>query len=312
MDLLRRLSVGALLAPLARPVTGAGPTAESSAGGSGPVAAAMGRHRGRLRRHPATTVPPQPVVLGGARVVQVDGASCGSTVLLMLAATGDPVLARWLEIGELPAGLLPHRMPPEIPREDGTGLAVAPGLRTAVDRLAAAQRHVHRRTSARALCLLPWPAALGTPPWPAAREARFPGVRYHHLPIDDTAPAAASLLAAVHTATLAGTPVPLYTGGDLAHGLTSAPPRHVVLAVPPPDGAPHRGHDTSGNPVLHLFEPSGGRVHQVPVADLLGRSDPHPALGGWPHVCWVLLPRTGAGSPSVAPATGGRHAGQVP
>jgi len=200
----------------------------------------------------------------------------------MLAATGDPVLAGWLETGELPTDLPPHRVPPEIPHRvadiDAAG------------RMAAAQRHVKWRTGARALGPLRWPAALGTPPWTAAREARFPGVRYRGVPVDDASPAAATLLARVHGATLAGIPVPLYTGGDLGRGLAGAVPRHVVLAVPPPSDVPHRGRDQAGEPVLHLYDPSDGRVHQVLLADLLGRTSPHPALGGWTHVVWILLP----------------------
>ncbi|GAA4417262.1 hypothetical protein GCM10023169_13160 [Georgenia halophila] len=311
MDLWRRLSLGALVAPLARPLAGAGPAEAEDGEEPGPVTAAMsrrraaGRHRGALG-----TVPPQPVVLGGVRVTQTDGTTCGSTVLLMLAATGDPVLARWLETGELAEDLPAHRIPPEIPRAPGPGLDVA-RLASTADRLTAAQQHIQRRTSARALRLLPWPPALGTPPWTAAREARFPGVRYQHLPLDDAAAATAPLLAAAHEATLGGTPVPLYAGGDLGRGVTTAVPRHVVLAVPPPARAKNRGYDGAGNPVLHLYEPAGGDVHQVPVADLLGRTAPHAALGHWTHVCWLLLPRTSRPDLRrwpLASARGGGHA----
>ncbi|MFC7406456.1 hypothetical protein [Georgenia alba] len=309
----RRLSLAALLAPLARPVAGPGPTAEHGSTRPGPATAALGTSGDRAedpgsggRR--SRPVPPQPVTLGGARVVQVDQTTCGSTVLLMLAATGDPVLARWLETGELPADLPPHRVPPEIPRDGELRPARPHG---AAERMAAAQQHIKARTVARALGLLPWPAGLGTPPWTAAREARFPGVRYQHLPLDDAAPGTAPLLAATHAATLAGTPVPLYAGGDLGRGVATAVPRHVVLAVPPPAAAPHRGRDGTGNPVLHLYEPSGGHVHQVPIADLLGRSEPHPALGGWSHVAWVLLPRRRSGGAAVEAVASARGRGQA-
>ena len=248
-------------------------------------------------------VAPQLVTLGGAPARQSDPTTCGSTVLLMLAATGDPLLAAWLEDGSIPADLPPHRLPPEIP----------PGRQApdAAGRMALAQRYVKERTSARALGPLRWPGALGTPPWTAAREARFPGVRYRAVPVDDASPAGAALLAEVHAATLEGIPVPLYTGGDLAGGLAAAVPRHVVLAVPPPPEAPHRGHDDGGDPVLHVYDPSGGRVHQVRTAELLGRTTPHPALGGWTHVCWVLLPRPARASDSLAPPSPARQAGQT-
>ncbi|MPV87371.1 hypothetical protein GB882_01725 [Georgenia ruanii] len=215
-------------------------------------------------------------------------------VLLMLAATGDPILADWLERGTLAPDLPADQVPPEIPPA-ATGMGALPPVAatahpTAATRLAAAQQHLKRRTSARALGPVPWPGRLGTPPWTAAREARFPGVRYRSVPLDDASPRATALLASAHKATLAGVPVPLYTGGDLRRGLASAVPRHVVLAVPPPAAAAHRGHDDAGRPVLHLYEPAAGLVHEVPVAALLGRTEPHPALGGWTHVVWVVLP----------------------
>jgi hypothetical protein len=99
--------------------------------------------------------------------------------------------------------------------------------------------------------------------------------------------------------------VPLYTGGDVTIGWDSAVPRHVVLLTLAD------GEGTEGSAVL--YEPSGAGLHTVPVAALL---DPPPvpaagsetsqstadrtaarvrkaltaALGGWPHIAWVLLP----------------------
>lgn len=213
-----------------------------------------------------------PVLLGGARARQVDATTCGSAVLVMLAATGDPGLAGWLETGRLPNG----DRSPEIPA------GVSPGL-GAAERFAAAQREVKRRTGQRALGLLPWPAALGTPPWTAAREARFPGVRYRVRPVDDGAHEAREVLSRVATATGRGIPVPLFTGGDLRSGLAHAVPRHVVLAVPPPPGAAVPG-------VLQLYEPGRGTVHRLALDSLLDRRAPHPALGHWTHVVAALLP----------------------
>ncbi|MEE6287988.1 hypothetical protein V2J52_10035 [Georgenia sp. MJ173] len=213
-----------------------------------------------------------PVLLGGARARQVDETTCGSAVLVMMAATGDPVLAEWLETGRVPRGTLP----PEIPRESVTGLDAA-------GRFAAAQRQVKRRTGRRALGPLPWPASLGTPPWTAAREARFPGVRYRVRPFDDATDDAQAVLAQVVAATHRGHPVPMFTGGDLRGGIAHAVPRHVVLAVPPPPGAGEPG-------MLSLYEPGRGEVYRVPAAALVDRTTPHPALGGWTHVTVALLP----------------------
>lgn len=212
-----------------------------------------------------------PVLLGDARARQQDATTCGSAVLVMLAATGDPALAEWLETGRLPAG----PRPPEVPDD-----AVADDAGT---RFAAAQLHVKARTGRRALGPLPWPSSLGTPPWTAAREARFPGVRYRVRPVDDAAQDAATVLGLVEAANRRGLPVPLYTGGDLRGGVSQAVPRHVVLAVPPPPGAALAG-------TLQVYEPARGSVFTLQTADLLHRSAPHPALGGWSHVVAALLP----------------------
>lgn len=214
-----------------------------------------------------------PVWLGTARAQQRDATSCGSAVLVMLAATGDPGLARWLDTGRLPDG----PRPPEIPA-DG-----APGASDAAGRFAAAQAHVQERTRHRALGPVPWPTGLGTPPWTAAREARFPGVRYRVRVFDDAADQAATVLGLVEAATLRGHPVPFYVGGDVRGGITRALPRHVVLAVPPP-----RGTGLGG--ALQIYEPAAGSVFSVHPGELLDRREPHPALGGWTHVMMVLLP----------------------
>ena len=256
----------------------AGPTAASRPGDHGPVA-----------------VSALPVTLGGVPARQTDETTCGSMVLLMLAATGDPVLADWLEHGTLAPDLPAGPVPPEIPPE-ATGMGALPPVAatahpTAAARLAAAQHHLKRRTSARALGPAPWPGRLGTPPWTAAREARFPGVRYRSVPLDDASTRAAALLGQRRTGPRSpGCPCRCTPAGTCAAAWRTAVPRHVVLAVPPPAAAAHRGHDDAGRPVLHLYEPAGGRVHEVPVADLLGRTEPHPALGGWTHVVWVVLP----------------------
>ncbi len=214
-----------------------------------------------------------PVWLGTARAQQRDATSCGSAVLVMLAATGDPDLARWLDTGDLPDG----RYPPEVP-DDG-----APWAGDAASRFAAAQAAVKERTRRRALGPVPWPAALGTPPWTAAREARFPGVRYRVRAFDDAAAQAPVLLGMVEAATLRGHPVPLYVGGDVRGGVAGAVPRHVVLAVPPPRGTALGG-------ALQIYEPAAGSVYSVRPEELLDRREPHPALGGWTHVMMVLLP----------------------
>lgn len=220
------------------------------------------------------------VEFGGVPVRQIDPTSCGSAALLLLAASGDPVLARWLENGQLPADLRLSEVPPEIPR---AALAQELG---AGERIAAAQRRIKARTAAAALGPLRWPDALGTAPWAAAREARFPGVRYVARPVDDRGGRGQELLALVLNALAHGKPVILFTGGELAAGWCTAVPRHVVLAAPPPTPLT----DTSGDTLLSIYEPTSGRIHQVPARHLVDRTTPSAALGGWAHVQWLALP----------------------
>jgi hypothetical protein len=205
-----------------------------------------------------------------AAAVQVDETTCGSAVLAMLGLAGDPRAALWLA-GEDPAG-----------------------------RFVRLQHAIHAATNRRALVMAGWPRTYGTPPWGAARFASYGGVRYTHRVAGSRA-----LLEAAVASARAGIPVPLYTGGDVTIGWDSAVPRHVVLLTLAD------GEGTEGSAVL--YEPSGAGLHTVPVAALL---DPPPvpaagsetsqstadrtaarvrkaltaALGGWPHIAWVLLP----------------------
>lgn len=206
---------------------------------------------------------------------QTDTTTCGSAVLAMLAATGDPSLAIWLVTGALPVGA---PTPPEMVGAPQGALALLSGAR-AERRFAALQRVLKRRSTEHALFGLRWPGMFGTPPWGAARVARFPGVAYHHQPLDDTDRVGlAGVLHAVTEAATAGIPVPLYSGGDTARGLRTAVPRHVVLVV---GTGPHG---------LRVFEPGSGRVMTVSTTDLLAGDRPLPALGGWQHLTWVLTP----------------------
>lgn len=205
-----------------------------------------------------------------AAAVQVDETTCGSAVLAMLGLAGDPRAALRLAADD-PAG-----------------------------RFVRLQHAVQAATNRHGLVVAAWPRTYGTPPWGAARFATYAGVRYTHRVVRSR-----DLLEAAVASARAGVPVPLYTGGDVTSGWDSAVPRHVVLLTLAD------GEGTEGSAVL--YEPSGAGLHTVPVAALL---DPPPvpsggtemsqstgdrtaarvrkaltaALGGWPHVAWVLLP----------------------
>lgn len=205
---------------------------------------------------------------------QGDGTTCGSSVLTMLAAHGDPTLALWLAAGVV----VRTAPPPELSDAPDAALrALADAPREA--RFASVQRVLKRRTSRAAVLGAPWPARYGTPPWTAARTARFLGVPFDHHPLDDTdRPHLDAALDRVERAVSVGVPVPLYTGGDSSRGWGTALPRHVVLAV---------DVDEAG---LHVWEPGRGAVVAADRAALTaGR--PHAALGHWNHLVWVLPPR---------------------
>jgi hypothetical protein len=137
----------------------------------------------------------------GAVLDQVDGTTCGSAVLVALAAWADPAEVVRLETapsGGAPAG--------------GGGFGA---------RYDARQKQVHHETNRF------WPQALGTTPWGAARWLRdhVPAAgRYRVRLVDDTsATDVADVVAAVGAALAAGRPVPLVVGAFV--------PRHYVLAL---------------------------------------------------------------------------------
>jgi hypothetical protein len=188
---------------------------------------------------------------------QVDETTCGSAVLAMLAMAGDPGLA----------------------------LRVA---REPEQRFAELQRRLHRASARKGP--VPWPRRYGTPPWAAARVARYDGVRFTHRVVGRGAAGEAVRAAAV-TAAASGVPVPLFSGGDLAGGWQTAVPRHVVLLT--------TVQDAGGQSLAQMYEPSSATLHTVPTTVLLApdraraadRAVLTAALGAWPHVVWAVLPR---------------------
>mgnify|MGYP000932809468 CR=1 FL=1 len=207
---------------------------------------------------------------------QTDGTTCGSACLVMLAAAGDPSLALWLATGRL----LDGHTPPEVRvlrRVRPGAVPDRPGRR-----FAALQLLVKQVSNARALGPLPWPHALGTPPWGASLAARFAGLRFRAEMVDDAdRPRTARQLARAAGALAAGIPVPLFSGGDLGAGLDSAVPRHVVLLA-------GLSADGSG---FSVYEPGQAALVDISRREILEPAGPRPALGGWSHAAWIVLPR---------------------
>lgn len=219
---------------------------------------------------------------GAKRPIQADPTTCGSAALVVLAAAGDPSLARWLESGNAP-----EDAPPELAWLTAAEVTSAHGAHDADEvrgaspgaRFAALQHAVKRVSIRGGRRALPWPGALGTPPWGAARVARFGGVRYtHRLVVDTRAHQSAPLLDHVADVVRGGVPVLLYTGGDTRAGWSAAVPRHVVL-LSSPDGQS-----------LETYEPGSGRMVAVTHDELVDGGTPRAAYGAWSHVTWVVLP----------------------
>ncbi|MGQ0573467.1 MAG: hypothetical protein ACT4RN_04590 [Pseudonocardia sp.] len=162
-------------------------------------------------------------VRAGWRLDQVDSTTCGSAVLLAVAAWADPdELARL----DGPSGV----------RKVARGRVVGFGAR-----YDARQLQVHRESNRF------WPRALGTTPWAMAAWLRrhVPAAgRYRVRLVDDVSTAdAAAAVAAVTVVLDAGRPVPLLVGTLI--------PRHYVLAV---------GRDARG---WRVYEPSSGSVRPL-------------------------------------------------
>ncbi len=247
------------------------------------LAAAAAGHREptlhRLEDHLRTTPPEQlPALLDplSRQLRQRSGTTCGSACLVTARALADPVYALWLLEGF----------------DARTGRHAAADLG---ERFAAAERVVHARTTALVLpdgrWQVPWPRALGTPPWAVATEltriwggVRGVGVRVGGVPVDGGAGPVArfrtrlvdpddegsrrTATEAVAAAVAGGRVAALFVGDG-------ATPRHVTLAV----GAE--------GPVLAVYEPGSGDVVQVPSVELVaGRT----VLGGWDRLWAVVVP----------------------
>ena len=129
---------------------------------------------------------------GGAKLDQVDGTTCGSAVLVALAAWADPTETRQLD-GRGRAAVA------------ATGMAVGFG-----GRYDARQRQVHKESTKF------WPQALGTSPWGMVAWLRrhAPGAGpYRVRLVDDRNPAdLTAVIEAANAALAVGRPVPLLVG----------------------------------------------------------------------------------------------------
>ncbi len=187
---------------------------------------------------------------------QLAPVTCGPTSLIVLRALVDPVYALQLTTGGDP------------------GDPAQSGVRAVEERFRAEQGAVHRAATRGAVGPLPWPKALGTPPWGAARFLNrlswVTGVEYSWQPVDSADPEHLhKRLVAITRGLALGVPVPLYIGRQVD--------RHVVLAFG------HAGRR------LRVYDPSGAEVADVAEDDLLANRF---GLAGWDRLEGVLTPRS--------------------
>ncbi|TWF75858.1 hypothetical protein FHX44_111743 [Pseudonocardia hierapolitana] len=236
------------------------------------VARWIGSRVGRVTRRP----PPEPVARvrplaagrrpllsdrlgeqrrGGARLDQVNGTTCGSAVLIALAAWADPAEMQHLD-GEEAA--------------TASGSGVAAGAQAGVTigfgaRYDARQKEVHRQSTRF------WPQALGTTPWGMVGWLRrhVPAAGPYRVRLVDDVSAADvdDVLGQAGAALAAGRPVPLLVG--------SLVPRHYVLALGVLDDGRWR-----------VYEPTSGQIRALDLrlvrerrlASVLGFDRLHAAL----------------------------------
>jgi hypothetical protein len=114
---------------------------------------------------------------------------------------------------------------------------------------------------------LPWPRALGTPPWAVARAmTSFAGVRYRSRVVRWGKRSKA--FDSLHTALTAGHPCPMFVGDWI--------PRHVVLAVAPTDSG------------VDVYNPAHGTLAEMKRADF--EAGKLTTVGSWTRPWFVVLP----------------------
>jgi hypothetical protein len=195
---------------------------------------------------------------------------------------GDPFVSLWLATG--------RRVGEYLPLEPLVTEVVTKDVRTVEERWRSLQRELHREATRWALGPLPWPRALGTPPWRLDNTVRFAGLRFHTRVLDDrNREELAAFFAHASVALADGIPVPLYVGGDSSRGIAAAIPRHVVLIVARTPGG------------FRIFEPGAGALVDVADADVRAAGGTAiPGFGYWSRTTCVVLPSTRRGD-SLAP-----------
>lgn len=200
------------------------------------------------------------LVAGDVAPAQQSHTTCGSASLTIARMLANPDFARWVT-----DGVGRHPRHDDLPD---------PGSATA--RFAAYEQVVARRTNALVAAggglQLPWPRALGTPPWGARAElelgASDPSADYDVSWFrGGSRRRLGTVYAALRARVRDGAPALLYVGNGWL-------PRHVVLVLP-----------ASGAHELDVYEPSSGQVIDLPRHAFVSR---RLQLAGW-DVPWAVV-----------------------
>ncbi len=193
---------------------------------------------------------------GGVRLDQVDGTTCGSAVLIALAAWADPAETARLDGDEAATAAT------------GAGAGARAGVAIGFGaRYDARQKEVHRQSTRF------WPRALGTTPWGMVgwlrRHSPAAGPYRVRLVDDVSAADVDDALAEAGAALTAGRPVPLLVG--------SLVPRHYVM-----------GLGVLGDGRWRVYEPTSGQVRALDLR--LVRERRLASVLGFDRLQAVLLP----------------------
>jgi hypothetical protein len=198
---------------------------------------------------------------GDTGPIQQSPVTCGSACLTVARMLVNPAFARWITTGEGPRG-------------------DAPAGATEEERFAAYERVVMRRTNrlyaGGGRLNVPWPRALGTPPWGARKELEFGASRRgtdYELEVvrqrmrGGLRRAHARLVEVVAD----GEPALLYIGSRTL-------PRHVTLVLP-----------GDGDRLLDVYDPASGQVSALDEQRFADRSL---GIAGW-DVPWITMQPNG-------------------
>ncbi len=191
--------------------------------------------------------------------VQQSPVSCGSACLTVARMLVNAQFAHWIITGEGPR-------------------ADAPPGATEQERFAAYERVVMARTnrlfSGGRRLNIPWPRALGTPPWGAKKELEFGASRRGTAyDVEVFRARRKARLRAAFDRLLdvvdEGEPALLYVGNRLL-------PRHIVLVLP-----------GDGDRLLDVYDPATGQVSLLDEASFTER---RLRLAGWDHPWMTVQP----------------------